>query len=110
MDEISTQQVTEENFTAKQLVFEMRNKISYLGLKVKSLNHIRNVLSRITEDADNKIYNNVPQYFLWDNNDQLQLIDNLMFHLMKELDEEYKEISEMLDVLFQKMKGSAVTE
>lgn len=84
-----------KNYTAKELAFEITNNIGSLGCLLENLEHVRKVLSHIAVDAKDKYAGNLQQYFLFDNHDALQTVDNLMWRLLKEMQEEHKQIEEM---------------
>lgn len=87
------------NNAVRQLVLEMTDGVGSLGCLVEDLGHVRNVLGRLAEDAKDKEFNKMGAYFLWDNNDTLQTIDNLMFRLVKEIEEDYKRIDDIKEEL-----------
>ena len=84
-----------KNYTAEKLSLEMAHNIGLLGCLLEDLEHVRNVLGRMAFDAKDKYADNRQQYFLWDNHDALQTVDNLMWRLLKEIQEEHKQIEEM---------------
>lgn len=92
------------NYTAKELVSKMEESIGSLGLNVESLTNIQGVISRMALDAKDKYVGEKQMYFLFYNNDSLQMVDDLMFRLMNEIKEEQKQLSEMQSALYQKMQ------
>lgn len=84
-----------KNFTVEELALEIAHHIGSLGVKIEGLKHAKSVLGRMALDAKDKYVDKLQPYFLWDNNDNLQTVDNVMFYLLKEIDEEYKQIKEM---------------
>lgn len=92
------------NYTAKELASKMEEGLGSLDLKIGSLTNIQGVISKMAAGAREKYVGEKQLYFLWDHNDSLQMVDDLMFRLMNEINEEQKQLSEMQSALFQKMK------
>ncbi|MEK4023505.1 hypothetical protein [Sporosarcina sp. FSL W7-1283] len=98
------------NQTAEELAFEITYSLGYLGCLLEDLEHARNVLGRMALDAKDKYAGDKQMYFLWDNNDALQTVDNLMFRLLKEVNHEYKKIDEMQTLLGDLIKVGELNE
>lgn len=82
-------------YTAEELTLEIANDIGSLGCLLEDLQHVRNALGRMAVEAKDKYVGDYQKYFLWENNDTLQMVDNLMFRLVKEIKGEHKKIDEM---------------
>lgn len=93
------------NNAVGKLVSEMEGRLGSLGCLVEDLGYIKSVLGVMAGDANDKIHNKMDAYFLWDNNATLQTIDNLMFRLIKELEEDYKRIDDIKEELCELTKN-----
>ncbi|WP_277587340.1 hypothetical protein [Psychrobacillus antarcticus] len=99
-----------KNYTAEGLALDLANNIGSLGVLLEDLEHARNVLGRMASEAKDKYVGDCQQYFLWDNNDILQMVDSLMFRLLKEINEEYKRIDESQRLLRELTKVAELDE
>lgn len=88
-----------QNYTLDELVSKMDDEVGRIGLRVESLEHLRIVLSRVAVRANEMIADGRQQYFLWDNNDQIQVLNDLMFLVMEELKKSHGNAHEMQEAL-----------
>lgn len=88
-----------KKYSAQKLALEMTHNIGSLGVLIEDFGHVRNVLSGVAADAREKRGGKFEPYFLYENIDTIQTVDNLMYRLLKEINGEYKQINEMQEQL-----------
>lgn len=84
----------------KSNVHELNHMTYEIGDEIGNLQHIKNTLGRIAIDANEKIDTDKEKYFLWDNYDVLQIINDYLYHVMEEVTERQTKIEAIANDLF----------
>lgn len=74
-----------QKLTQDRLVLLLSDELTDLRIIADSIKKATNVLSVIAQDAEEKSESPKQDLFLWDNNDQLQVVDSFLHRLVKEL-------------------------
>lgn len=71
----------------EKLNLTLESQLTEVRVLADSIKRGRNVLSDVAQDAEEKLTTQNHELFLYENNDKLQIIDELLFRLVKEMDE-----------------------
>ncbi|MGX7593661.1 hypothetical protein ACWNS2_00175 [Planococcus plakortidis] len=74
-----------QNFTREQLILELGDELTDIRIIADSIKNTKTVLSAIAQDAEEKSASQNQSHFLWDNNEQLQVVDDLLHRLVNEI-------------------------
>src|SRR5699024_569432 len=99
-----------ENRDVKGLISKLDNKLTMFNLHIESMKNMQVLLADLALDAEEKHYYGLEKHFLWDNNDKLQVVANLMFREVMEAKEEYQEIEDIKNKLFELTKVGEIDE
>ena len=99
-----------ENKNIQGLISKLDNKLTMFNLNIESMKNMQVLLADLALDAEEKYYYGLDKYFLWDNNDKLQVVADLMFRVVMESKEEYQEIEDLKNKLFELTKVGVIDE
>lgn len=89
-----------EKKTLQDHVTELNYAVYEIGAEINNLNNIKNTLGRIAINADEMKGTDKEKYFLYDNNDTLQIVNDYLYHVLDVMCESKGEIERTADVLF----------
>src|SRR5699024_11288436 len=92
------------------LISKLDNKLTMFNLNIESMKNMQVLLADLALDAEEKYYYGLDKYFLWDNNEKLQVVADLMFRVVMESKEEYQEIEDLKNKLFELTKVGVIDE
>src|SRR5699024_5540022 len=99
-----------ENKDIKGLISKLDNKLTMFNLHIESMKNMQVLLADLALDAEEKHHHGLDKYFLWDNNDKLQVVAYLMFRVVMETKEEYQENEDLKNKLFELTKVGVIDE
>ncbi|WP_404336411.1 hypothetical protein [Planococcus rifietoensis] len=74
-----------QDFTRDQLILKLSDELTDIRIIADSIKNTKTVLSAIAQDAEEKNMSQNQSHFLWDNNEQLQVVDDLLHRLVNEI-------------------------
>lgn len=88
----------------EQLYSKMDDSIGNLAFQLEHLYHIQQELGHMTAEANDKYTGDKRAFFLWDNSSLLNMMDALLFRLVKEMRETHEEFVSIQEQLKEQKK------
>src|SRR5699024_10251061 len=102
--------IQKENEDINGVSSKLDNILTMFNLNIESMKNMQVLLADLALDTEEKYYYGLDKYFLWDNNDKLQVVADLMFRVVMESKEEYQEIEDLKNKLFELTKVGVIDE